>query len=130
MGVLVGGVAGSSSRLSGGLLTSAPKMVSDVSPMAILQQGPSLGVRLGKFRKILYNGVSLPLTKDSAGALLPACAVHAFRTSDDVEVNQVVSDASAQYEIPVYTDDQHYVVAYLPGSPDKAGTTVNTLTGQ
>lgn len=130
MGVLVGGVAGSSSRLSGGLLTTAAKMVGEPQPMSILRAGPSLGVRLGKFRKILYDGVSLPLTKDSTGTPLPACVVKAFATPTDAEVDQAVSDSSAAYEISVYTDAQHYVVAYLAGSPDRAGTTVNTLTGQ
>lgn len=130
MGVLVGGAAGSSSRLGGGLLTTAAKMVGEHRPMAILRQGPSLGVRLGTFRKLLYDGVSLPKTKDEAGADLPGATVKAFLTASDLEVAEVVSNASAEYEIYVYTDANHYIVAYLAGSPDKAGTSLNTLIGQ
>lgn len=130
MSVLVGGIAGSSSRLAGGLAAVGPMMVSDVSPTRAQVIPASLGTRLGKFRKILYDGVALPFTKNSSGVALPSCVVDAFRTSDDVKMDGVVSDASAQYEISVYTDETHYVVAYKAGSPDVAGTTVNTLVGQ
>lgn len=70
------------------------------------------------------------ITKDSAGVALGGCTVHAYRTSTDVEVDQVVSDAGdGTYSVGVPTDDTYYCVAYLDGSPDVAGTTVNTLTG-
>jgi hypothetical protein len=70
------------------------------------------------------------ITKDSAGAVLGGCTVRLFRTADDVEVDQAVSDAGdGTYSVGVPTDDTYYCVAYLPGSPDVAGTTVNTLTG-
>lgn len=87
-------------------------------------------MRAGVFRKILFNGVSLPFTKTSVGVALPGCMVDAFQTADDVKVGFALSDASANYEISIYTDALHYVVAYLAGSPDVAGTSVNTLTGQ
>jgi hypothetical protein len=41
----------------------------------------------------------------------------------------MISDAGGKYSIPVNIGIQHYAVAYLAGSPDVAGTTVNTLTG-
>jgi hypothetical protein len=70
------------------------------------------------------------ITKDGAGAALGGCTVHLLRTADDVEVDQVVSDAGdGTYSVGAPTDGTHYAVAYLPGSPDVAGTTVNTLTG-
>jgi hypothetical protein len=70
------------------------------------------------------------ITKNAAGAVLGGCAVHLLRTADDVEVDQVVSDAGdGTYSVGAPTDDTYYAVAYLPGSPDVAGTTVNTLTG-
>jgi hypothetical protein len=70
------------------------------------------------------------VTKDSAGAVLGGCSVHLFRTADDVEVDQVVSDAGdGTYSVGTPTDDTHYAVAYKAGSPDVAGTTVDTLTG-
>lgn len=69
-------------------------------------------------------------TKDSGGAALPSCEVHLFRTATDVEVDQLTSDASGNFVFPNVTpQDFHYIVAYLAGSPDVAGTTKNTLTG-
>lgn len=69
------------------------------------------------------------VTKDSAGTALPACDVHLFRTADDVEVDQSVSDGSGNYSLICAGSGTFYVVAYKAGSPDTAGTTVNTLVG-
>jgi hypothetical protein len=70
------------------------------------------------------------ITKDSTGAVLGGCTVHVYRTSDDLERDQVTSDAgNGTYTIGVDTDATHYCVAYKAGSPDVAGTTVNTLIG-
>lgn len=70
------------------------------------------------------------ITRNSGGAVLPNCAVHLFRTVDDLEIDQTTSDAVGYYEfrsaIPV---ERYYAVAYLAGAPDVAGTTVNTLVG-
>lgn len=68
-------------------------------------------------------------TKDNAGAALPACNVKLFRTADDSLVNQATSDGTGRYITPASNVLSHYVVAYLPGSPDVAGTSVNTLVG-
>jgi hypothetical protein len=69
-------------------------------------------------------------TKDSVGTILPSCAVHLFRTRDDLLIDTGTSDAGGYYEfrtaMPVET---YYVVAYKAGSPDVAGTTVNTVVG-
>jgi hypothetical protein len=69
------------------------------------------------------------ITKDSTGTPLGACPVHLFRTSDDVEVDQSVSDGSGNYSLVCAGSGTFYVVAYKPGAPDVAGTTVNTLIG-
>jgi hypothetical protein len=55
--------------------------------------------------------------------------VHLHRTLDDVKVDQVTSDGSGNFSFNVGLGEQYYVVAYLPGSPDRAGVTVNTLVG-
>lgn len=69
-------------------------------------------------------------TKDGAGAALGGCTVHLFRTVDDVEMGIVVSDGSGNYEFrSASLSTQYYVLAYKPGSPDLAGTTLNTLIG-
>lgn len=70
------------------------------------------------------------VTRDSTGAALAGCTVHLFRTATDCEVDEIVSDGSGNYSFPnVTAAEGYYVVAYLPGSPDVAGTTVNTLLG-
>lgn len=71
------------------------------------------------------------VTRDSAGTELGNCVVKLFRTTDDVEIDQVNSDASGNFifSLGVSPQIQQYAVAYLAGSPDRAGTTVNTLTG-
>jgi len=69
------------------------------------------------------------VTRDAACTPLPFCTVHLFRTSDDVEVAQQVSDAAGNFDFTLFDDGtvQYYIVAYLAGAPDVAGTTLNTL---
>lgn len=70
------------------------------------------------------------ITKDSLGVALPACTVSLFRTSDNLFIQSVVSDGSGNYSFPgVGCGETYYVVAYKAGSPDVAGTTINTLVG-
>jgi hypothetical protein len=70
------------------------------------------------------------VTRDSVGNPLGSCTVHLFRSKDDTLVDQQVSDASGNYTfITANPADTYYVVAYLAGSPDVAGTSVNTLPG-
>jgi hypothetical protein len=59
-----------------------------------------------------------------------AAIVQGFRTSDDAFVGQVNARADGYYDLPTFnaTNVQHYLVAYNAGSPDRAGTTVNTIT--
>ena len=70
------------------------------------------------------------VTKDSTGTALGFCTVHLFQTADDREVDEMVSDASGNYEFrSASPSTAYYVVAYKQGAPDVAGTTVNTLVG-
>lgn len=70
------------------------------------------------------------ITKNSAGAVLPFCTVDLYRTSIKTRIDTVVSDANGAFEFRTASaDDYHYEVGYLAGSPDVAGTTVNTLRG-
>lgn len=70
-------------------------------------------------------------TKDSTGAALGNCVVDWFRTSDDVKLDTTTSDANGLFEFRTagQPPTTYYLVAYKAGSPDVAGTTVNTLTG-
>lgn len=68
------------------------------------------------------------ITRDSAGTALGSCLVQCFRTSDDLLVSESFSDSGGYFEAPTqYSGSAHYLVCYKGGSPDVAGTSVNTL---
>jgi hypothetical protein len=70
------------------------------------------------------------VTRDANNSPLGGCTVHLFRTRDDVEIDQMTSDGSGNYSfVTASPHESYYVTAYLPGSPDVAGVTVNTLVG-
>jgi len=82
--------------------------------------------------RFLLTGV----TKNSSGTPVGGCRVVAFRTTKirfnpDILANPVVgettSDGSGNYSIQVSSNDVYQLIAYLPGSPDTAGITVNTV---
>ena len=83
------------------------------------------------FRSPIMSGLAytLPgLTKDGTGAALGFCTVKLFMTASDLPIGDVVSDASGNYSYRVGPNaGPYYAVGYIAGSPDKAGTTVNTL---
>lgn len=87
----------------------------------------------GKF-KSQYNldsqyALLTGITKDATGAALAACVVRCFRTTPAVFVSQTVSDGSGNYRASSLGGVACFCVAYKAGSPDVAGTTVNTLIG-
>lgn len=67
--------------------------------------------------------------KDSAGAAVANAIVQSFRTSDDSFLYEVTGAEDGTYRVPTPhpSPTTHYLVAYKSGSPDIAGTTVNTL---
>lgn len=70
------------------------------------------------------------ITKDSAGAVLGNCTLELFETGTDRFMEKTTSNGSGYYyfKSPLRSAS-YYVVAYKAGSPDVAGTTVNTLAG-
>jgi hypothetical protein len=59
---------------------------------------------------------------------LSGVTVRGFRTSDNLFVGQTISDANGNFQLGTpYPGVTHDLVAYLVGTPDTAGTTVNTL---
>lgn len=66
---------------------------------------------------------------DTSDAGLSGAVLHAFRTSDDAFAGyEVESRTDGSYDLATnFPGVAHYVVAYLPGSPDRTGATVNTL---
>jgi len=66
-------------------------------------------------------------TRDSAGSVLGNCIVQGFVTSGDVYVGECTSDPAGYFELPTPYTGAHYLVCYKAGSPDVAGTSLNTL---
>lgn len=78
----------------------------------------------GSIRPNFINGS----TTDSVGNPLGGVVVQGFVTATEAFVGQVSSDSNGNYSLPTINFGvPHYLVAYYPGTPDKAGTTVNTL---
>jgi hypothetical protein len=67
---------------------------------------------------------------DTSDVALSGVNLQAFRTSDDAFAGyEVQSREDGSYDLPTnFPSVNHYVVAYLAGSPDRGGTTLNTLT--
>lgn len=67
---------------------------------------------------------------DASDVPVAFAIVQAFRTSDDAFMGEAQGYQDGTYIVPVASlaGVQHYLVAYKPGAPDIAGTTVNTLT--
>jgi hypothetical protein len=66
------------------------------------------------------------VTRDSTGAALGFCAVALFIMPNTL-ANTTISDASGNYRFDNPGSGPFYLVAYKAGSPDVAGTTVNTV---
>lgn len=77
----------------------------------------------GAFVNFSITGV----TRDSAGTVLPTCRVELFITAGDQTQAETTSDASGNFRFDMPGTGPFYLVAYKVGSPDVAGTTVNTL---
>ena len=69
------------------------------------------------------------ITKDQNSALLGSCVLKLFLTSNDTLVATTTSDGSGNYTLTFSATitGPFYIVAYKAGSPDVAGTSVNTL---
>ena len=99
-----------------------------------LFSGRGLGVPMFIFGRVPLPTLKLTIsgvTRDNTGAILGGCAVEIFRTQDDVKFDNTTSDAVTGVYIfnAAVLGDQYYAVAYKAGSPDVAGTTVNTIVG-
>lgn len=70
------------------------------------------------------------VTRDSTGAVLPFCTVRLYRSDNDQFIDMVVSAADGSFTFTTTGPGQfYYEVAYLAGSPDVTGATVDTLQG-
>lgn len=104
---MLGSVAGSSSRLSGGLAMAAGLMLSDVPPTAMQRVPASLGMRdgpnLGRFRRSL-NGFSL----DGFGVALAAVTVLIYDWTTKLLVGQLTTDAAGYFDCAIYAEGTTY----------------------
>lgn len=72
------------------------------------------------------TGVS-GVTIDQLGARLPFCTVHAFNSVTMTIVATTTSDANGNYSMDLPAGNTYFLVAYLSGTPNLAGTSVNTI---
>lgn len=67
------------------------------------------------------------ITRDSAGAPLGGVEVKVIRTEDTLLIGQTTSDGSGAWTLQLWAGGPFFLVEYLVGSPDRAGTSVRTL---
>jgi hypothetical protein len=75
------------------------------------------------------NAQILGVTKDETGATAGGYTVQCFVTATGVRFSLSTSDGSGNYAVSAPVGVACFCVSYKVGSPDKAGTTVNTLVG-
>jgi hypothetical protein len=79
--------------------------------------------RVTATQNMVLSGVS----RDIAGNVLGNCTVIVFRTEDNSFVAKTTSDVSGNWSIPIVVGGPFFLVEYKAGTPDVAGTSVNTL---
>jgi hypothetical protein len=67
------------------------------------------------------------ISRDSAQAVLPLCQIDLFDSQAKRLVAGVVSNAAGAFAINCFYAGPFYMVGYKVGTPDVAGTTLNTL---
>ena len=85
---------------------------------------PSLLLLLNTGAPVGVTGITI----DQLGARLPSCTVKAFNSVTNVFVASTLSDGTGVYTLTLPKGNTYFLVAYKPGSPDRAGTSVNTIT--
>lgn len=75
----------------------------------------------------IANRALTGITYDSTNVVLGLCRVELFQTGGDMTTRETTSDAAGNYSFSNPGSGPFYVVAYKAGSPDVAGTSVNTL---
>lgn len=77
------------------------------------------------------TGIISGVSRDNTGAPLGNCRVMLFRTAVGVGqqdfVGETLSDGSGNWSFATLESGPFFLVEYLAGSPDQAGTSVNTI---
>lgn len=77
---------------------------------------------------VTVNWILAGVTRGLRGQPLGGCSVLVFDTTTDGLLGSGTSDSGGNYNITLSSSGNNlFAVAYLAGSPDLAGTTVNTL---
>lgn len=77
-------------------------------------------------RVFTISGTTIATT----GAPIGECVVHLFTSDDNVWQQTTTSNSVGAYKFYVRDGSRaYYIVAYKSGSPDRSGTTLNTLVG-
>jgi hypothetical protein len=101
----------------------APEFYARMNPVKTIAIDPT---KWSVFFDYASAGLS-GITRDSTGAVLGGCTVDMFYTATDAFVQSTTSNAVGAFSFSQMAPGPYYFVAYLPGSPDVAGTSVNTL---
>jgi hypothetical protein len=72
-----------------------------------------------------FNGFS----RDASGGVIAGVTVKCMLTATDTKQSEAVSDADGLFVVSTAEAGGHYLIFYKTGTPDIAGTTVNTLLG-
>ena len=90
----------------------------------------NLPVTDGRIPQRIMGALNMTLSgisRDSTGATLGNCRVLIFRTEDNSFILETTSDASGNWSVSLLKGGPFFLVEYKAGSPDVAGTSVNTL---
>lgn len=94
----------------------SPKQIQDSSTQRVYQ-------RVLVSTRYALSGVS----RDNVGVALGDCTVMVFSNVDRTLIAETTSDGSGFWSVPVVRGWPFFLVEYKAGSPDVAGTSVNTL---
>ncbi len=111
-------------------LRNLGKMYTDVARSSVVNPAHALftedtpsGRVFNRQNMYLTNAV----TRDTNSAELGLVRVMVFRTEDNTFVDETLSAANGVWSIVMNRSGPFFLVAYKVGSPDVAGTSVNTL---
>ena len=79
----------------------------------------------GSRHRTVFTGKTL----NASGGTLAGVTVQLFNTATGQIVDTQVSGAAGDYKVTDPNNVACFLVGYLPGSPDVAGTTIDELTG-
>lgn len=98
----------------------------DLTGRTVINRG-QVGTVVYRSTGVTQNKFLSGVTRDSAGSILGNCIVDLFQTGGDIITQTTVSDENGSFTFANPGTGPFYIVSYKVGSPDVAGTTVNTL---